>query len=283
MGIALLVDASSVTRLSQLDLATGRVSRTMTLPASNSVFYESASYTRPKGLALFVTTQTNDAQLLQRFSLTGALQRTYPNRFSKVGAFTGSVVSSADGRTLALGARRGIAFVGNDGSVANQVLVPGATYCSVKRWWSTTVVLASCAGSSSAQRLYKIPVAGGTAASLTAPPASPGPDDGDLNAWAVGSAVYVQDAGGCAYTYVARLQPDHLTTPVVVPHVVRGDSVFVVGVLNDELALQATVACGSGESALWFNPTTNTSTVVLGPPLNGGGVQAVVPYPDPAP
>jgi TolB protein len=277
---ALLVDDVSSTRISSIDIATGKVSE-FALPASNTVFFESVAYTRPDGLALLITTQTDNAQLLQRYSLTGTLQRTYPASFSEVGTYEGSVLSSPDGLQLALGAKEGIALLDNDGSVVSQVRVPGVTYCDVKRWWATNVVLASCASSSSPQRLYEIPLTGGTASALTAAPAVTGPDEGDENAWAIGSAVYLQDAGGCGYQYLARLQPDRLTKPVVVPGVVRGDSVFVLGTANGQLALQATVACGSGESALWFNPSKNTSTVVLGPPLNRGSVQVALPYPDP--
>jgi len=278
---ALLVSTAASTHLTEIDLSTGLIADTFVLPTSNSVFFEAVSYTRPQGLALLITTQTNNAQLLQRFSLAGSLQRTYPNRFSAVGTFAGSVLSSPDGLQLALGTSKGVALVDNDGTVVSQVRVPGASYCTLKRWWATGVALASCSASSSVQRLYEVPVTGGAVTPLTASPRSPGPDLGDLNAWAVGSSVYLQDAGGCGYQYLAKLQPDALTKPVVVPGVVRSDSVFVLGVANGKLALQATVACGSGQSALWFDPATNASSVVLGPPLNGGGVQVALPYPDP--
>jgi hypothetical protein len=278
---ALLVDSVTGTTISQVDLATGRTTTSFTLPVSNTVFFETVSYSRPKGLALLITTQTNDAQLLQRYSLTGSLELTYPGSFSQVGSFEGSVLSSPDGLELALGARHGIAVVDNDGTVVSQITVPGASYCEAKRWWATNVVLASCSGATSQPQLFTIPLSGGAVATLTRVPAVSSGDEGDENAWKLGTAVYLQDAGGCGYQYLAKLQPDHLTKPVNVPGVVRGDSVFVLGATGDELALEATLACGSGESALWFNPTTNTSTVVLGPPLNGGGVQAGVSYPDP--
>jgi TolB protein len=277
---ALLVDDVASTRISSIDLKTG-LGDSFALRTSNTVFFESVAYTRPDGLALLVTTQTDNAQLLQRYSLTGTLQHTYPASFSEVGAYGGSVLSSPDGLQLALGAREGIALLDNDGTIVVQVRVPGATYCDVKRWWATNVVLASCGGASSTQRLYEVPLTGGTVSALTATPRVTGPDEGDENAWAIGISVYLQDAGGCGYQYLARLQPDHLTTPVAVPGVVRADSVFVLGTANGQLALQATVACGSGESALWFTPSKNTSTVVLGPPLNGGGVQVALLFPDP--
>jgi hypothetical protein len=53
----------------------------------------------------------------------------------------------------------------------------------------------------------------------------------------------------------------------------------VIGANGGHLRLQATVVCGSGRSLLDYDPAANTSTVLLGPPLSGGGVVAVVPYP----
>jgi len=33
---------------------------------------------------------------------------------------------------------------------------------------------------------------------------------------------------------------------------------------------------------MWFNPGQNSTTVVLGPPVNGGGVIAALAYPGPS-
>jgi TolB protein len=55
--------------------------------------------------------------------------------------------------------------------------------------------------------------------------------------------------------------------------------VFVKGVSADKLVLQATMACGSGVSLLTYDPAANTSAVLLGPPVNGGGVIDAVLYP----
>ena len=278
---ALLVDSVTSTRISQVDLASGRTTTSFTLPTSNAVFFESISYSRPNGLALLITTQTNDAQLLQRYSPPGTLELSYPTTFSDVGKFGGSVLSSPDGTQLALGASKGIALVNNDGAVVTQVRVPGASFCEVKRWWASNVVLASCGTTTTQPRLFTIPVNGGAATALTKVPTVASGDEGDENAWSIGSSIYLQDAGGCGYQYLAKLQPDGRTQAVRVPHVVPGDSQFVLGTAGDELALLATVACGSGQSALWFYPSKHFSTVVLGPPLNGGGVQAALSYPDP--
>jgi hypothetical protein len=37
--------------------------------------------------------------------------------------------------------------------------------------------------------------------------------------------------------------------------------------------------CGDGESLVDYDPTAGTSTVLLGPTVNGGGVRDALPYP----
>jgi hypothetical protein len=275
---ALFVSGGAASRFVQVDLKTGVASDLFTIPPSNTVFFESVSYTRPDGLALLVTTQTNDLQLLQRFSLDGTVEFTYPNSFSSVGRYDGHVLSTPDGTKLVMGAAEGVAVVANDGAVVMQIHVPGVSACTPTSWWSAGTVLASCFGASSSPRLYEIPINGGAVTALTVTPKPP--DAGDLGAWKVGHSTYVQDAGGCGYIYLAKLRANGSTTPIAVPHVVAGDSIYVLGEANKKLALQATVACGGGQSALWFNPLSDHSWVVLGPPLNGGGVIAALADPN---
>jgi hypothetical protein len=276
---ALLVDAAT-SRFEQLDVATGATFDSFRLHTSNSIFFETASYTRPSGLAILVATQWNNGQFLQRYSLSGQLQLDYPRTFSHGGRFDGKYVSSPDGTQLVLGTFGGMALVGNDGTVLEQYRVPHTQFCTPTRWWAARVVLASCEGSSSGSRLYEIHVDTGAVATLTAVPRPP--DLGDENAWAIRSGVYVQDAGGCGYQYLAKLQADHKTTPVTVPRVARGYSVFVLGANDNQLALLATVSCGEGRSVVWFDPAENTTTVVLGPPLIGGSVVNAISFPVPA-
>jgi hypothetical protein len=57
-----------------------------------------------------------------------------------------------------------------------------------------------------------------------------------------------------------------------------GRGVIVAGFNGTDLDLQATASCGGGQSLFDYNPGTNTSTVLLGPPLNGGGVIKAVPF-----
>ena len=64
-----------------------------------------------------------------------------------------------------------------------------------------------------------------------------------------------------------------------VPGADNGKSIGVLGVDGSALVLHANAACGGGQSLLRFDPGTNTSTVLLGPSVNGGGVSDAVPYP----
>jgi TolB protein len=167
-----------------------------------------------------------------------------------------------------------LALVTNGGTVVGQMAAPaGTTYCSPARWWSPGVVLASCGG-----RLWEIPTSGGMPTALTATPVNP--DTGDLDAWFTPSGTFVQDTGACGYQYLAKLQPNSTTSPVVVPDVSSGQSQVVLGTYQGRIALEATAACASGASVLWYDPASDASTVVLGPGVNAGSVSGVLAYPD---
>ena len=45
------------------------------------------------------------------------------------------------------------------------------------------------------------------------------------------------------------------------------------------LELQASLSCGDGEALLDYDPAAGTSTVLLGPTVNGGGVVDAMVYP----
>jgi TolB protein len=68
--------------------------------------------------------------------------------------------------------------------------------------------------------------------------------------------------------------------------------VRVVGVSRDKLVLRGEVGCGGdlvvlggdlrsrATSLMSFDPVANTCTVLLGPPVNGGGVTDAILYPE---
>jgi hypothetical protein len=254
---------------------------TFTLPGIATV-----EYSNPKGLALLATIQGSASQgtptQLERLSLTGSLEFTYPDSFKGAGAFGGFSSPSPDGTEIAMSAQSGgVAIVSNEGSVLATVVVPGMSYCSPTRWWTATQILTSCAPDGSGiPLLWLLPAAGGSATPFTVAPPAGNSDAGDEVAWQVGNQVYLQDAGGCGYQYLAKLNAYHTTTPVTVPGVVNGDSQFVKGTVGNLIALQTSISCGEGVSLLWFDPQTSQTTVVLGPGMNGGSVTTAVLFGD---
>jgi hypothetical protein len=264
----------SSTTVTEVDLHTGTKTTLPPLPI-DSYPYPQPHYTRPNGKALLLATHQNGSApgRLMRVDLAGNTQLTYPT--DQLGStFNGQYLSTPDGTRLVLGTSAGLALMGNDGTVGPTLSIPGQSGCTPVRWWDTgsTTVLTKCS------ELWLVPIDGSTPTALTAPNNGHGPDYGDLNAWQLPAGTYVQAAGACGVIYLAKLNGDGTTSPVSVPDVKSG-SVVVVGVNRGDLDLQARAGCGSGQSLIDYNPAAGTSTVLLGPPVNGGGVISAVPYP----
>jgi TolB protein len=128
-----------------------------------------------------------------------------------------------------------------------------------------------------------VPTDGGAATALTALNTGRedpgfGDDLHDVIAWKLPSGTFLQSAGACSSEFLSRLTPDMHTIPVHVPGV--SDSARVIGVSGDDVVLLAKVGCGGTTSLLTYDPAANTSTVLLGPPINGGGVSEAVLFPE---
>jgi len=265
------------TVITEVDLGTGATSNFTVGIAVD------AHYTLPDGHAILLSTSaergTPSAPSLERVDLGGTEQLTFP--VDQLGsAFNGGFLSYPDGSQLVLGTADGLVVVGNDGTVGHQIPMPGPSGCMPLRWWTSTQILAACTGSNDTSRLWLVPASGAAPTALTAPlTGQQGPDAADEDAWQLPAGTFLQDAGACGYQYLAKLNPDGTTTPVTVPGVANGDSQLVVGTDGPNLALHAAIGCGAGESLLVYNPTANTSTVLLGPPVNGGGVVSALVYP----
>lgn len=264
----------STTVITGVDLRTG-TQTTFTVNDS----YAGPRYTRPDGKAVLLTLNNHG---LARVDLAGKTQLTYPT--DKLAShFNGQYLSMPDGTLLVLGTGSGLALMGNDGTVGKALPVAGATDCTPARWWGNGVktVLASCNAASQPKRLWLVPIDGGAPTPLTAPLTDESSyDTGDVDAWQLPAGTFVQYLGGCGAIHLGKLNPDGAVSRVSVPNVAPDHSIRVIGSHGANLDLQAMVAgCGPAQSLLEYDPAAGTTTVLLGPPVNGGGVISAVPYP----
>jgi hypothetical protein len=263
------MEAKDQTIITQVDLRSG-TKTTFTVDAGAA-----ARYTRPDGKAMLLHTSRRGGagSSIERVDLAGNHQLTYP-----VDPHFQGYLSTKDGTRLVVGTASGLAVMGNDGTPGSPLPIAGQKDCAPVRWWDagSNVALTSC-GSSTGSQLWLVPVDGGTPTALTAPNNGKGPDYGDLDAWQLPAGTFVQAAGACGVIYLAKLNGDGTTSPVKVPGV-ESQSIVVVGVNGGDLDLKARAGCGSGQALIDYSPATGTSTVLLGPPVNGGGVISAMPY-----
>jgi hypothetical protein len=246
-------------------------------------------FTRPDGKALLVSNgyQHDDKRplTLRRLDLNGNEQMRYPTeQLGGAGHFTGDHLESPDGTRLVLDTGQAMVVMGNDGLIQHTVPAPMADgKCRAVRWWSADVVLTQCTEDHSfGSQLWTVPLDGSAPTALTAVNSGSGDDPGfkgDLGdgiAWQLPGGTFLQSAGPCGTSFLSRLTPDGHTARVDVPGM--NDSVQVAGVNGDKLALLGKVGCGDTTSLVSYDPATNSSTVLLGPAVNGGRVTEAIPF-----
>lgn len=256
-------------------------------------------YTRPSGKALLVSTSFNGGKpgTLKRIDLKGDPQFTYStDDLGGAGQFSGQYAASPDGTLLVLGTANlgnevvarsdnSLVVMSNDGAVIRTLPAPMAkAMCGPVKWWTPGSLLVHCtAERSAASQLWEVPLDGSTPTSITAVNSGQqddpgfGGDLGDANAWRLPSGTFLQSAGACGTAFLSRLTPDGHTTRVKVPGV--SDDVVVAGSADDRLLVRGQVGCGPTDSLVSYDPAAGNSTVLLGPPVNGGGVSQAILYP----
>jgi hypothetical protein len=289
--------------MTEVDVATG-AKQTFTVAGAGIGAPAEGTYSGPTGQAIFLSTgdEGSDPKAqLELVDLSGARQLTFPTDLGPAGKFSGRYLASPDGTQLVLGAANGLAVVDNDGVVSRQLPMPvPLTGCSPVRWWTSTVILAFCGDTSHStgvqcgttsrspgSQLWQVPLDGGAPTALTALNTGQqddprfGQDLSDTDAWQLPGGTFLHSDGPCGSMFLSRLTPDKHTTPVTIPSV--SDSfVLVTGVTADKLVLQASLRRGGVEGVLLtYDPAANTSTVLLGGPVNGGRVQDAILYPTP--
>ena len=239
------------------------------------------AFTLPSGKAMLITNDINspgETRTLERVDLTGKRELLYPT--DKLGSpFGGSFLSTPDGTQLLLGTDAGVVVVGNDGTVVRTLSMPGLVRCSPLRWWDDepgATALVHCGSDLNDQpQLWLMPIDGGAPTALTAPYTG----GADLNAWKVPAGTFVQTASQCGDLVFEKLNADGTTSRVTVPDIDAKKSIEVIGVSSDDLILRGFHSCAAGMALIDYNPAANTSTVLLGPPLNGGSVVNAVIFP----
>jgi TolB protein len=257
------------------------------------------SYTRPNGTALLVSTSFNGNRpgTLKRVDRNGNPQFTYPtDDLGGAGQFSGNYAESPDGTQLVLATANlgnqlvprtdnSLVVMGNDGKVIRRLSTPmPKSMCGPVKWWTTGTLLVHCTVErSSANQLWEVPLDGGAPTPLTALNSGQeddpgfGGDIGDGDAWKLPSGIFLQSAGACGTVFLSRLTADGHTTRVKIPGV--SDDVFVTGAANGRLVVRGQVGCSGTTSLVSYDPAADTSTVLLGPPINGGGVSQAMLYP----
>jgi TolB protein len=249
-------------------------------------FNTTPRYSRPEGKAVLLakSRDVDGPPSLVRVDLAGNHQLTYP--IEQYGdKLDPRFLSTADGTQLVLGTDSGgLAVMGNNGTAIRTLPVLAQGSCTPTRWWDadSTVVVANCNGGDYAQsQLWSVPVDGGKPTPLTQPlDGKSGEILGVGSAWKLPSGTFLQAYGACGYSFLAKLDNVGGTAAKVsVPNVENHHSVDVIGAYDGHLDLHATLSCGSGESLIDYDPVAGTSTVLLGPGVNGGGVDKALPYP----
>jgi hypothetical protein len=275
-------DGSQYTTLTNIELETG-AKQTFSLGTGSYWVH----YSRPDGQAILVETDDKSGQPsgLERFDLSGAKQLTYPtDKLAQAGTFDGGYLESPDGTQLVLGTSNGLVLMGNDGALGQALPITGpVTMCFPIRWWTATEVLASCrdgSQASQASQLRTVPVDGTAGAALTA--VYTGYEDHfEGNAWQLPSGTFLHSETGCGSGFLSRLTPDGHSTKVAIPGVTNMHEFDVVGTVDDALVIRASLGCEGGSSLLTYAPANDTTTVLLGPGVNGGDVQGTVLFPTP--
>ena len=229
--------------------------------------------------------------------MQGNPQLSYPTEdLGGAGPFSGEYAASPDGTQLVLGTANlgnelvprtdnSLVVLGNDGTVIRRLAAPmPEAMCKPVKWWTPQTLLAQCvAERGSANQLWEVPLDGGAPTALTAVNSGQGDDPafkgdlGDVDAWKLPSGVFLQSLGAGCDRFLSRLTSDGHATRVKVPDVAAG--AVVTGATNGRLVLRDQKNCRGTTSLVSFDPATNTSTVLLGPPVNGGSVNGSILHP----
>jgi hypothetical protein len=258
-----------MSRVEQLNLATGGVSR-FTIRGAQAL-----GYTRPNGSSV-LGSETGSRTIVE-YGWTGQREKV----LGPVAGPGDGALESPGGGEVAIAAVGGLKLVSSSGHVIRS-LRAGASkgWCQPARWWSKSVVLASCSqdGNIYPTRMWRIPVSGARPTALTPARTGRGADPlGDVNAWQLSSGLYLQAPIGCGTAQIVRQQASGQVKLVTIPGT-RGTDDHVITARGGRLLVRAATGCSGSDSLLWFNPGTGQVQMLLKAPAHEQGVVSVVPF-----
>ena len=222
----------------------------------------------PAGTGILAATwkgRRSSTMVLDRISWNGARTRLLDST-------SGTITPGRNGTVLTTSAQRGrvqLLLSTTDGAVVHRFR--GAGYCTPVRWWDATRLLEMCKQGD----LYLVDPATGGSERLTKDHGRG--DYGHLDARSVGSRLYVQVAGACGYSFVAKVS-DGTTRPLRVPGAVG--NVIMVNTVGDDLVLMHASSCDGDRPRSMlslFDPVHHEETplLVLGKHEAFGGIRVL--------
>ena len=252
-----------------VNLHTGRVSSFLVQSQS----YPGLTFSRPEGTAILLEpgTTSGGAYLpLERFSLTGTLELSYPTQFPQAGAVAGGYLENASGTELVFLTQNGLEVVSNAGQPIRAIETRGGSaFCQLLNWWNNESVLVDCDG-----QLLIYPLSGGRAEQLT----SSRDIATFIGAWHLPSGTYAE-AAACGSSWLEKLNTNGTATTLTIPGAADAGNVEPLGAYGDQLPLLVAGGC-DGQYPYsfvdWYNPSANVARTVIGGPAGGGYVTGAV-------
>jgi hypothetical protein len=255
--------------LEQVVLATGKISR-FNLPGGAQVI----GYTPPDGNELLAWRSVERRTQLALYGLNGQLLKVViPD------AATIAAVYSANGSVLAAGGSHGVVLISSHG-VSRKLSVPGVrSTCAPSRWWTSRVILVSCAATAASRsRLWLVPADGARPTALTAQWGKHSPDPGDIDAWPVRGRLYLQALMPTGMFRIFRPATGGQVADITVPGTAGNNWIVAARGSRLLISAQQSPCADSSSSLLWFNPVTRHEQMLIRSPRRLAGVVGAAPY-----
>jgi hypothetical protein len=250
----------------RLDLASGAM---QSFTAAGKVRW--AMFTKPSGSAILLE---RAGAAIERVSLSGAHQLTYPkSRTTDVITFS-RPLSSPDGRLLVFDSDHGLVVRAENGTLRRTIAPPKqTTACSPLQWWNANSVLASCEGDVFGGQLFVVPLVTPGAITSLGPPASL--ENQFTLAWQLDSGVLLLNfATDCGVGVLGKLDSTGHAVSRAMPTGLSGYGLNPAGTTPSAVTFVIAGSCNReyAPALVSYNPGTNELTRLLGPGLNGGTV-----------